>query len=60
MKAILKVLSAIILVSGLCACESEIPAREPGVGEKLQRGIRGQGTLYVPDKEQESLSFPAR
>jgi hypothetical protein len=60
MKAIFKLVSAIAVVAGLCSCESEIPSRGPGVGEKLQRGIRGQGNLYIPDKEQDVLFAPAR
>ena len=60
MKALFKLASAIVLVSGLCSCESEIPSNEPGIGEKFQRGIRGQGTLYVPDQELDASSSPAR
>jgi hypothetical protein len=60
MTALFKLVSAIVLVVGLCSCESDIPSREPGVGEKFQRGIRGQGTLYTPDQEQNNLSMPPR
>lgn len=60
MTALFKLVSAIFLVTGLCSCESDIPSRELGVGEKFQRGIRGQGKLYMPDQKQDALSAPSR
>lgn len=60
MKALSRLAGAILVLAGLCSCESDIPSREPGIGEKFQRGIRGQGSLYIPEQEQSVFSTPAR
>ncbi len=60
MKALFRLGGAIIVLAGLCSCESDISSREPGIGEKFQRGIRGQGSLYIPEQEQSLISMPAR
>jgi hypothetical protein len=60
MKTLFKLLGATLLATGFCACESELPSREPGFGEKLQRGIRGQGSLYTPTPEQDASLNPPR
>lgn len=60
MKALLKLVSALSLAAGLCSCESELPSRELGVAEKFQRGISGQGSLYIPSSEQDASPFSHR
>jgi len=60
MKALFKLVGATVLAAGLCSCESELPSREPGLGEKLQRGIRGNGSLYIPVPEQDASFNPPR
>ena len=60
MKALFRLVGAVIVLAGLCSCESDIPSREPGIGDKFQRGIRGQGSLYIPEQEQSPISTPAR
>ncbi len=54
MKAFLALAAALAVAIGLSACESDIPSHSPGIGEKFQRGIRGQGTLYIPVPDQDS------
>jgi hypothetical protein len=60
MKALFKLVSALSLAAGLCSCESELPSREPSAAEKFQRGIIGQGSLYIPAPDQDASPFSHR
>jgi len=56
MKAFLVLLSATAAGVLFSACESDVapdPANDPG--QKLQRGVTGQGTLYQPDRTGDPL-----
>jgi hypothetical protein len=56
MKAFLVLLTAAAVIVILVGCESDVapdPANE--AGEKLQRGVTGQGTLYQPDRSGDPL-----
>lgn len=56
MKAILAFLSAAFASVVLVGCETDVPpdpASDPG--EKLRRGVTGQGTLYQPDRSGDPL-----
>jgi hypothetical protein len=51
MKAFLVLLTAILAGLVLPGCESDVaPDPAAQAGQKLQRGITGQGTLYQPDR----------
>lgn len=51
MKAILVTLSAVLAGIILPGCETDVaPDPAAQAGQKLQRGITGQGTLYQPDR----------
>lgn len=49
MKRVILLLSAVAACMWTCGCESDV---QPGseVPHKIQRGIRGQGTLYQPEQ----------
>jgi hypothetical protein len=54
MKAFLCLASALGACVVLCGCETEVPpdpAAPDNPGERLQRGITGQGTVYQPSRE---------
>ncbi|MEK0445880.1 MAG: hypothetical protein RLZZ399_1201 [Verrucomicrobiota bacterium] len=56
MRAVFLFLGAAGLLFSLSGCETELPPHEPSVGAKLQRGIRGEGSLYIPGRESSSVS----
>ncbi len=49
---------ASLLLAGACiafvGCESELPSTEQP-GQKLERGLTGQGTVYQPDKSNDPI-----
>jgi hypothetical protein len=51
--ALLLVLTSLVLTG----CESDVPpaATDETGGEKLKRGVTGQGTLVQPDKSEDPL-----
>lgn len=49
MKACLLSLGALAVLM-LAGCENDLPPERSAVPDKLQRGIKGQGTLYQPDR----------
>lgn len=58
MKALLALAAALAVTLLFSACESEMPSGSQGIGEKFQKGIMGQGTLYIatPDSASSSLN----
>ena len=50
MKRCFPALSALFAVLLFASCESDMPPEPSAVPSKLQRGMRGQGTLYQPDR----------
>jgi hypothetical protein len=51
MKVLLRILLLGATLSGLCACESELPSRGPSLSERVEKGIRGEGSLFIRSKE---------
>lgn len=54
MKACLLPLGALAVVL-LAGCETDLPPQPSGVPTKLERGIKGQGTLYQPDRSEDAF-----
>lgn len=54
----MKVILASVLVAVACTafvgCESDLPP-DQDAGRKLERGFRGQGTLYQPDRSNDPV-----
>ena len=58
MKVLLALTAAFAVTLLFNACESELPSNSPGIGEKFQKGVMGQGTLYIntPDSASSSIN----
>ncbi len=54
MKALLFSIAAAGLIVGLTACESDVPPAQDA-GNKLERGLTGQGTLVQPDRSNDPI-----
>ena len=54
MKAISPLLLIVGACIGLCACESDVPPAQTA-GNKLERGLTGQGTVYQPDRSNDPI-----
>jgi len=55
MKVRLLLLSAISATALLAGCETDMPPQPSEVPGKLQRGMKGQGTLYQPDRSADPI-----
>ena len=51
MKDPFRILLCLLAVAGFCSCESEMPDRGPSLSERIQKGFRGEGTLFIRTKE---------
>ncbi len=54
MKAILASIVAGSALCGLIGCESDVPPAQEA-GNKLERGLTGQGTIYQPDRSNDPI-----
>ena len=51
MRALLRTFFVTTILLGFTSCESELPNRDPSLSNRLKDGLRGQGTLYIPQNE---------
>lgn len=59
MKAVLRTLLVVAVLSGFCACESELPDRGPSLQQRLKKGVQGEGSLFIRENESGTSSFPS-
>lgn len=57
MKAILCLCGTLGTLLFLSGCETELPEGGPNTGDKLRRGLTGQGTLYIPSAAQDAPAY---
>ena len=57
MKSIFAVLLLVIATLVLSGCESDVPpsGADEAAGEKLKRGVTGQGTIVQPDRSEDPV-----
>ena len=57
MKSIFAALLLVIASLVLSGCESDVPpsAADEAAGEKLKRGVTGQGTIVEPDRSEDPV-----
>lgn len=52
---LLPTLGLVALLAAMVGCESDLPPERSEVANTFQRGVRGQGTLYQPDRSNDPL-----
>jgi photosystem II stability/assembly factor-like uncharacterized protein len=63
MRAVLCFLCAAAPLLSFTACESELPKTGPTLEERVKTGLRGEGKLFIPEKEARTSAsnyFPSR